>query len=261
MQVIKFFVFIMLCSAISKAENPQFLKKVFLGSGNDTLPYRILYPENFSRNQTYPLLIFLHGAGERGSDNEKQLLHGSHLFLDAQNRKNFPAIVIFPQCPLEEWWVNRQLVEDMLGDDGFSQESYPPSTPMRLLLELVDHYTSQSTTDTRRVYLMGLSMGAFGIFDLLTRYPDRFAAAVPICGAGDSRKAEKYARELSFWIFHGEKDQVVPVEGSRKMKKSIQEAGGQVIYTEYPGVDHNSWDPAFAEPNLLPWIFSQTRKQ
>lgn len=244
------------------AQKELYLKKEFTGTDGSVLPYRILYPEAMEPGAKYPVVLFLHGAGERGADNEKQLVHGSELFLEENNRQDYPAIVIFPQCPENEKWVDQYIIGSRSRDgDSVPADDYPVSAPMQLVKELMDEVLQKEEVDRNRVYIMGLSMGAFGIFDLLHRRPDWFAAAVPICGGGDTTKVHKYAKKLPLWVFHGADDSVVPVEASRMMVSAIKEAGGTVAYTEYPGIDHNSWDPAFAEEDLLPWIFGKKRER
>ncbi len=234
-------------------------KKVFK-RGSETLNYRILYPEHFDPAHPYPLVLFLHGSGERGNDNEKQLVHGGTLFLQPENREKFPAVVVFPQCPREDYWVARtQTPRDTGGNDfGFSAQN-PPTPAMQLVLELLDSLLQQSYIDTKRVYVGGLSMGGMGTFDILTRRPDVFAAAFPICGGGDPAGVASYAGITALWVFHGGKDNVVPPENSEKMVEAIREHGGTVKFTLYPEANHNSWDSAFAEPSLMPWIFSHSK--
>ncbi len=254
-------IFLLVFAIPAIAQKEAFLKKEFTARDGSLLPYRILYPENMQDGRQYPLILFLHGAGERGSDNEKQLIHGADLFLKKENRRQFPAIVVFPQCPENGWWVDRAAIEPALTGNSDSEDAdYGPSTDMQRVIELMQELIENPSTSKNQVYVMGLSMGAFGIFDLLHRHPEWFAAAVPICGGGDYRKAEKYARRVSIWAFHGSEDNVVPVEASRRMVEAIEAAGGTIKYTEYQGVNHNSWDPAFAEDDLLSWIFSQRKK-
>lgn len=247
---------------ITSERTSEFLKKEFEGQNGGILPYRILFPEDYNLDKKYPLLLFLHGAGERGNDNEKQLIHGSSMFLEPENRSNFPAFVVFPQCPEDGWWIDLSL-RQALRDDPDLQESveFPASEPMNLVLGLLDQLKSDLNIDENRLYVMGLSMGGYGTFDLLSHRPEWFAAAVPICGGGNAELAERYAPHTSFWVFHGEEDNVVPPEHSRIMVNAIDEAGGNVKYTQYKGVGHNSWDPAFKEEDLLPWIFDQKRKE
>lgn len=254
-------IIITLFSVSAGEKTSEYLKKEFKGKSGDILPYRILYPENYNPDQQYPLLLFLHGAGERGSDNEKQLLHGSAMFLEPINRRNFPAFVVFPQCPEDGWWINRSQLQTLESDSNLNGSyEFPASESMTLVMQLLDEMISELKIDNTRLYVMGLSMGGFGTFDLLSRRPELFAAAVPICGGGDARMAERYAAHTPLWVFHGDEDNVVPAELSRIMVRAIDEAGGDVKYTEYKGVGHNSWDPAFAEEDLLPWIFNKQKE-
>jgi predicted peptidase len=235
-------------------------KKEFI-NGNDTLRYRILYPLNYDAGKKYPLIVFLHGSGERGEDNEAQLTHGSKLFADSAIRQQFPAIVIFPQCPGNGWWA--RITRDPNRKDSLGQfvlqSDQPIGTSLNLVSQLLDSLVADKKVVKKQIYLGGLSMGGMGTFELLWRKPDFFAAAFPICGAGDPQKVSVYGRKFPIWIFHGDNDQSVPVGNSRLMTNALKAAGAKVKYTEYPGVGHNSWDNAFAEPELLPWLFKQKK--
>ena len=232
--------------------------KMFI-AGNDTLRYRILYPDKYRKNKAYPLLMFLHGSGERGNDNEAQLKHGASLFLKPENRKYFKSIVIFPQCPKNKSWVKPKIVDGkVVGGDPASE----PPVEQLLLKALMDSLLMNRQVLERRIYLGGLSMGAFGCYDMLLRYPDYFAAAFPICGIGDIPALVQKAKEIPMWIFHGEKDLIVSPEPNRELYKALMTAGAKdVTYSEYPGVGHDSWTNAFAEPKLLPWIFSHKKRK
>jgi predicted peptidase len=235
-------------------------KKEFI-SGGDTLRYRILYPVNYNADKKYPLVMFLHGAGERGNDNEAQLLHGGSLFADSALRQQFPAIVIFPQCPRDDWWARitrDEHFKDSLGIFRFTSDQ-PIGKSLNLVSKLLDTLAASPGVNTKKIYLGGLSMGGMGTFELLWRKPNFFAAAIPICGGGDPQKVTIYAKKFPIWIFHGGSDPVVPVSNSRLMRNALQAAGAKVKYTEYPGVGHNSWDNAFAEPGLLKWLFAQKK--
>jgi predicted peptidase len=237
---------------LSSFESKQFI------IGSDTLNYRILYPQKYKKNRAYPLVMFLHGAGERGNDNVAQLTHGASLFLKPTNRKYFQGIVIFPQCPKDKSWSKFKVVNNRWA--GIDSEGEAPIT-QQLVKALMDSLVNNRHVNERRVYLGGLSMGAFGSYDLLRRYPDFFAAAFPICGVADIPLLVQQAKEVPMWIFHGEKDAVVPPEPNRELYKALMTAGAtDVTYSEYPGVGHNSWDNAFAEPKLLPWLFSHKKK-
>lgn len=218
-----------------------------------TLNYRILYPQGFDEGKHYPLVVFLHGAGERGSDNEAQLVHGSRLFLDAQ--QEYPAVVIFPQCPEGDFWANADFADRNDPASWFPTDQAPQPS-MAAVMDLIEQELAKPYIDENRFYLAGLSMGGMGTWELLWRMPDRIAAAVPICGGGAPEKAEEML-DIPIWIFHGMKDDVVPPNLSLRMLRALQRQGGLAKITLYPEANHNSWDPAFAEPHLLPWMFSQ----
>jgi predicted peptidase len=243
-----------------QAQDTSLFKAQVFRSGKASLNYRILYPSKYDVNKKYPVVLFLHGSGERGSDNVKQLTHGSKLFLDSVNRVKFPAFVIFPQCPMGNTWavVNRQPPPggDSLGRFSFVSDS-APRQPMWLVMKMLDSLLKTPQVDSSRIYLGGLSMGGMGTFELLWRKPNIFAAAFPICGAGDPKQVSSYAKDFPIWVFHGSADNVVPPSNSRLMFNALKAAGADVIYTEYPGVGHDSWNNAFAEPELLTWLFDK----
>jgi predicted peptidase len=234
-------------------------KRIFIGTSGDTLPYRILFPEGYDKSKKYPLVLFLHGGGERGRDNEKQLTHGAKLFLGDSSRKNYPGVVVFPQCPSNDYWgavkIDRSTTPIGLDFDY----KRPPSRALALTIDLVRRLTKEESIEPSRIYIMGLSMGGMGTFEAVYRNPKLFAAAIPICGGGDSVRYDKRIKKVPFWIFHGDKDAVVDVRQSRAMVNRLKKLKARVQYTEYPGVNHNSWDYAFAEPELLRWLFSNKR--
>jgi predicted peptidase len=223
----------------------------------------MLYPLSFDSAKQYPLVVFLHGAFEKGRDNNAQLDIGGRFFLRDENRKNFPAIVIFPQCPENDSWVYFDTKIDSA--TGLVKEwGFPflkkPTAPTALLKELLDSLLNQHFVDKSRIYLGGLSQGGMGVYDMLARYPGIFAAAFPICGAGKISTAKNFAGKTALWIFHGEKDDIVPVYFSRDYYQRLQKLGADVKYSEYPGVFHNSWVNAFGEKELLAWLFSKSKK-
>ena len=255
------FIGIIFIHALGMAQSSLYEKQYFV-SGEDTLPLRILTPKNFSFQKKYPIVVFLHGSGERGSDNEKQLVWGSNLFLDSANRANFPAIVVFPQCSEGQWWAPLQ--RDTEAKDSLGKyhvvSTQPATKPMQLLLNFIDTLIAAGRVDSKRVYVGGLSMGGMGTFDLITRRPNLAAAAFPICGAGDPAAISKVRKTLPLWIFHGSADESVPVAQSRLMVNLLKTQTPPVKYSEYWGVGHDSWKNAFAEPGLLPWLFTQRKK-
>ncbi|HDR05096.1 MAG TPA: phospholipase [Candidatus Marinimicrobia bacterium] len=233
--------------------NP-YLKREYVNSEGDTLRYRLLKPHKLKKSQSYPLVIFLHGSGERGRDNEAQLLHGTSLFLQENIRIDYPAYVMVPQCPPEERWVEAAWNQAEL------KQPEEISYSLRLVMETVHILMKRFNIDPDRIYVTGLSMGGYGTWDLLCRFPEFFAAGVPVCGGGDTQCASLLT-QMPIWAFHGAKDKVVPVEQSRKMIEAIRESGGKPIYTEYPETEHNAWTPAYNEAELIPWLFSQNRKE
>jgi predicted peptidase len=233
-------------------------KKEFVHNGN-TLPYRILYPENYDKNKKYPLLLFLHGAGERGKDNEKQLGHGAKLFTTAENRKNFPAIVVLPQCPEESFWAASKIDRSSMPFKIEFDYTAPPNWPLEAANELVKKILIEGTVDKSKVYISGLSMGGMGTFESVYRYPDLYAAALPICGGGDVKNYDKRVTKTAFWVFHGAADAVVDVKLSQQMVDKLKSLKAEVKYSEYPGVNHNSWDNAFAEPEFLSWMLKHKK--
>ena len=257
-----FSICVLLVASVTFAQDISlYQKKEYSYAEGKVLPYRILYPENYDKSKKYPLVLFLHGAGERGNDNEKQLVHGSKLFLDAENRKKYPAIVVFPQCPANSFWASikvdttvkpRAILFDYAGEANW---------PLIAANELVQKITSEEAVDLRRIYVAGLSMGGMGTFESVYRYPNLFAAALPICGGADLNSYNKWTGKTSFWIFHGEADPVVNVKLSRDANEKLKSIKAKVKYTEYPGVNHNSWDSAFTEPSFLKWMFQQKSKK
>jgi len=260
-QIIIFFLLSVFARHLVAAQDLEtYERKLFISNG-DSLPYRILYPENFDPAKKYPLVMILHGAGERGNNNKSQLVYGAKLFLEPENRQKFPAIVVFPQCPKDSYWSNVNIVSDEKGKRTFHylQKAGTPTKAMHALLGLLKEFEKSGVIDKKRMYIGGLSMGGMGTFELLRREPRKFAAAFPICGGGHPDGAKRYAKRVPMWVFHGEVDGVVPVEKSKVMVDAVQKAGGNVKFTVYPGVNHNSWDYAFKEPDLLPWLFSHKK--
>ncbi len=237
------------------ANSGLYEKKEFIYKGN-TLRYRILYPENYDLTRKYPVILFLHGAGERGNDNEKQLTHGASLFADPDVRMDYPSVVIFPQCPENESWIEYERTES--GELSFPKN---PKMSLSLLLakKLVDNVVKSESVDKRRIYVMGLSMGGMGTFDLICRYPRYFAAAIPICGGVETSRLKK-VKKMPIRIFHGGADPVVSREFSRNAHIELKARGSRrVEYIEFAGVGHDSWTPAFAYPDFLGWLYYQSK--
>lgn len=243
---------IVLCFAITevKAQPPLFSKNVFKNANGDSLLYRFLFPDN-DTTLKYPLVIFLHGSGERGSDNEAQLKWGVMNFATDENMKKHPAFVIAPQCPLNTGWANLDRRKN-----GEMVLQSTPTKPMQLLMELINDVIKKFHVDTNRIYITGLSMGGYGTFDLLERYPHFFAAAAPVCGSGDVSKAASIAH-VPIWMFGGADDPTVPPSQLYDMVNALLKAGAHPGFTQYPQVGHFSWIPAYNDPMLIEWLFKQ----
>lgn len=229
----------------------EFVPCVYTNAAGNTLPYRLLQPDNYNPAQKYPLVLFLHGAGERGSDNKAQLKNSVGQFITTEHLKEFPCFVIAPQCPPNQQWVNMP----WSGDRGTRPDE--PSAPMQLALQVLDKVIADNSIDTNRLYVCGLSMGGYGTWDCVTRFPNRFAAGAPVCGGGDEKTVTAEVAKVPVWAFHSADDPVVKVGRTRHMVEAMRSAGGTPKYFEYFGLGHNSWDAAFSEPEFLPWMFAQ----
>ena len=220
------------------------------------LPYRYIEPLNIKSNKKYPVVLFLHGAGERGTDNKAQLLHCSSQFLNPEIREKYPAYVFFPQAPQGAFWsIPDRLTE--LSQDMFASVN-DPSWQLKTLKAMVDSIAQLPNVDSKRIYIMGISMGAMATYELCWRYPHLFAAAVPICGGADINRLSN-ASQISWRIYHGDADPVVSVTFSRAAYKVLKQAGAKIVYREFAGCTHNSWSPAFNDLDLFPWLFSQKK--
>ncbi|MCB0664883.1 MAG: prolyl oligopeptidase family serine peptidase [Saprospiraceae bacterium] len=251
---------IILGSSISlKSQDFSLLeKRVYEGTAGK-LPYRILFPENYDSREKYPLVLFLHGGGERGDDNEKQLVHGVKHFIDPPVRSAFPCILIAPQCPEDSYWSSVKFERTKYPLDLDFNYEYEITKGLQLAIDLTKEIIKEESVDKSRVYITGLSMGGMGTFEAIYRFPRLFAAAAVVCGGADAVAYGKRQAKIPFWIFHGDADQVISVEHSRKMVTRLKALNAEVKYTEYSGVNHNSWENAYAEPMLLPWLFSKKR--
>ena len=241
------------------AQNNNSYEEKYFVNQSDTLKYRIQYPKDFDVSKKYPLVLFLHGAGERGNDNKKQLTHGSKLFSNEMNRGAFPSIVIFPQCPQNDYWSNAQVDRSTKPISLKFPLNQAPTTSLNLVMLLMENCLENPYVDKQKTYVGGLSMGGMGTFEILYRKPNTFAAAFVICGGGNPETVSKYANKTDLWVFHGAKDDVVNPQLSVTMINAYLKAGGKPNFTLYADDNHNSWDSAFSEPKLLPWLFSKSK--
>jgi predicted peptidase len=196
------------------------------------MKYLLYLPKDYRQKDSWPLMLFLHGAGERGDDLELVKKHGPPKLIEAG--KDFPLIVVSPQCPQERWWEPVELAT------------------------LLDEIVEKHKVDKDRIYVTGLSMGGFGTWSLAAYQPGRFAAIVPICGGGEPLVTMLFAH-VPAWVFHGAKDPVVPLERSEKMVEAMKKFGGNLKFTVYPEAGHDAWTETYANPQLYQWLLQQKR--
>jgi len=201
-----------------------------------TLDYLLYLPPDYEQKDSWPLLVFLHGAGERGSDLNRVKAHGPAKLVE--QGRDFPFVIVSPQCPEGQWWP-------ILG---------------REVLALIDEMLERYKIDPDRVYLTGLSMGGYGTWAIASAWPERFAAIVPICGGGRGFTAANL-KKVPVWAFHGAKDPVVPLSESQQMVDAVNRAGGKAKLTIYPDAEHDSWTQTYDNPELYQWLLSHQRKR
>ncbi len=216
----------------SPGEHSRFFRKTI--TKEISAQYLVVLPENYNRNEKWPLIFFLHGRGERGDNLEKVKVHGPVKY--AQQHKDFPFVLVSPQCPQDRlWW------------------------PCDVLINLLDEVVVKYNIDEKRIYLTGLSMGGFGVWDLGCRYPERFAAVAAVCGEGEPSLA-RHLKDVPVWAFHGAGDNVVPPAKSEEMVEAIKAAGGDAKLTIYSELGHDSWTVTYNDPALYDWFLKQTKK-
>lgn len=232
--IISILTIVMSCSLSSYAQQ-QIVKQANIVR-KTTLTYLLKVPSNYeaNKNERFPLLIFLHGSGERGNDINKVKTHGPPSFVDA--REDFPFITVSPQCPEGTWWVTEDLQA------------------------MLEQLKESLRIDENRIYVTGLSMGGFGTWAWACKYPEQFAAIAPVCGGGDLQFADEL-KSTPVWAFHGEEDFVVPVKRTIEMVEAVNASGGKARMTIYPGVGHDSWVNAYSNEELYQWLLSNTRKK
>ncbi len=222
-------------------------EKLTYTNSESTIPYRLILPENYDETKEYPMIVFFHGAGERGNDNELQFFHCVQYIYDNTPE---PCIIVAPQCPLNHQWVDTPWV-----NGAYSVDNVPESNEMKAVVELIADLQTEYSVDSDRIYAAGISMGGFATWDALMRHNDLFAAGIPVCGGGDISKAE-LLKETPIFTFHAVNDTAVPVSGTRDTVNAIKNAGGEKIeYTEYTTGGHGIWNQAFATEGLLDNLF------
>jgi predicted peptidase len=217
------------------------------------LPYRLFVPVGCSTQSPCGLLLFLHGAGERGTDNEAQLKNDALALTGVAAQAEHPTLVVYPQCPRDMQWV-----EAPWADGAYDLPRTPASRPMLAALNLVTALQAQYPVDPQRLLVTGLSMGGYGAWDALLRHPSKFAGALVLCGGGDPAQAA-VIRDVPIWAFHGDRDPAVPVRASRKMIEALRKAGGSPRYTEVADRGHDVWTVAYRDAEVVRWLLSQRR--
>ncbi len=240
----------MLCFVLPLTANAYDIKtseKLTYKNADTTLPYRLILPENYDESKQYPIIVFFHGAGERGNDNELQFFHCVQYIHDNTPE---PCIIIAPQCP-----TNHQWVDTPWANGAYSIEKVPESNEMKAVVELIADIKAKYSVDSDRIYAAGISMGGFATWDALMRHNDLFAAGIPVCGGGDISQGDEL-KETPIFTFHAVDDTAVPVAGTRNTVNAIKSAGGTKIeYTEYKSGGHGIWNQAFATEGLLTKLF------
>jgi predicted peptidase len=217
------------------------------------LKYRWSAPAKPEAGETYPLVLFLHGSGERGSSNRAQLRHGVMPILEGAEKLGQPCFLIAPQCPANQWWAPFDEKVTHLSAAG------KPNKLLDAVVALVEETMAANPVDRKRFYVTGLSMGGFATWDLLGRMPGKIAAAVPVCGGGDPSLAAGF-KDVPVFAFHGEADSEVPVAATREMIAAMRKAGGRPKVTYFPGVDHVCWPQVYDDPEVISWMFAQRLK-
>ena len=232
-----------------------FEDRKFVAEDGTELVYRLYVPYGYDETKEYPVLVFMHGAGERGNDNLGNMKHMPLKWFSYENSPFWDCIVIAPQCPNGQQWVDTPWA-----DGGYRLENVPESNELRAAMEIIDMVEASFPTDLDRYYVTGLSMGGFATWDMIMRYPDRFAAAVPLCGGSDYKQAYKLL-DMPIYTIHGTNDYDVPMTGTKEMVVALEMLGSTVIhYEELKGYPHNIWGYAADKPEIWTWLFEQTRE-
>lgn len=239
-------------TGMAAAGEPGTVAKVWKDGDGGELLYRWHEPEKKEQGAVFPLVLFLHGAGERGDDNRAQIKHGVADILKWTAENDQPCFLLAPQCPKEVWWaeLDRETMNLMPGGK--------PEKPLLRVLKLVEEVMEKQSVDPGRVYVTGLSMGGYGTWSMLATVPEKIAAAMPVCGGGDPESVAKFAK-VPVWVFHGAKDGAVPLASSERMVEALKKAGGEPKFRVYPEAGHDSWSATYRDGKVLEWMFGQVR--
>lgn len=233
------------------AQGGEIVSDIFV-TEKDTLPFQFISPGNIDTMQKYPLVIWLHGKGERGMDNKKQMTLIKNWLPDSLQKEKYKSFLLAPQCSEDRCWSHYDKLEDKITFDTITPEI------QMTLMKLIDSILVQYPIDPNRIYVMGISMGGFGAFDLITRYPDFFAAAVPICGGADPRMADEISK-TPVWAFHSDKDKVVDIRHTSLIMSILNDKNHK--FTKLENTGHDAWNKAFKEPDLLNWLMQNDKNR
>lgn len=245
-----FLIFIIFTFRLSAQQKGETVSEVYISTTSDTLPYQFYFSSGMDSTQKYPLILWLHGKGERGNENQKQMTLIKKWLPDSLEKTNYKSFLLAPQCSEDRMWSKYDKLADEI--------TFDTSTPeiQKSIISLIDELSSKFPIDTTRIYIMGISMGGFGVFDMITRYPDRFAAAISICGGADPKQKENLVK-TPVWAFHGEKDLVVDKRHTKVPMEKIKDSNH--ILTTYSTMGHDAWNKAFKEKDLLNWLFGKAK--
>lgn len=280
---------LLLLTGTAHAENTENYTRLFtpgrMRENDFMLRYQLYAPENIQEGERYPLILFFHGVDERGVDNQKQLTTASMIphYFTGDNPEQYPCFILAPQCPPGQMWTIANGEHNAASSD-FRMDQYPITRGLSLTMQVLEEVCKQYPVDRDRLYVTGISMGGYAVWDLITRYPDVFAAAVPICGGCDSTRAAEIA-SIPIRCYHGARDRTINPDGSRNMFDAMMALGTPAVkyrvaadgsiggvqtnlddpsqatylYYEYAALEHACWDQAYGDPAWLAWLFAQTK--
>ena len=255
MQRLAVLIFIMGCAATTLGDDQVdgFVARIYRDQSGNTMPYRLFIPPKYTKSREYPVIVWLHGGGGVGTDNLRQIqgdqVAGTRLWTAAANQARHPAFVVVPQA-MTGWDTT-----GVFAPVGKPEERQLTSALVQVL-GILDALTREFHIDSRRVYIAGQSLGGFGTWNLITKKPGVFAAAIILCGGGNAALAET-VKHMPIWSFQGDADRAPFLNSNRNMIAAVRKAGGNPRYTEYPGMGHEIWDRVFKEPELVEWLFAQ----
>ncbi len=249
-------------AAAQEKKDRGFVDRVFKDADGNEHKYVLFVPHGYTEDKAYPLILFLHGAGEAEGGTKTPVEVGIGPAIKKYGEKEFPCLVLFPRCSKVDFQKLRGSLKEerfqmLLGDTPGTWGADGPDA--RRALAMLEDVQKSHRVDGKRLYLSGLSLGGFGTWSLAAKHPDKWAAIVPICGGGDPAQADKI-KHIPCWCAHGDADQAVPIKLSRAMIEALKAAGGKPRYDEYPGVNHNSWDQAYGNRELYDWLLKQALK-